>query len=353
MIRVGFLGGGWATRNIWVPCVESVENCSSCALFEPNASAQAALPDSLKGILAESFDALLERSPDLIVIASPNHLHAEQAIFALRRGYSVLVEKPAALGLAEAREMARAAKQGNAGLWVSRASLERDDIRSLRQAVSEGTLGQIRCIDVSWVRAAGVPGRGSWFTKRAEAGGGVGLDLGTHMLEIALDLLGYPRPVAALSATSSDLSAGGGGQVDAAWRGKAIGGKIDVEVQMYGAVLIEGGILLRVTFAWASHRRRDETTVAVWGSQGEMELRTTFGFSNQGIERPSLIERRHGQEVDRTSPVSPALAPYERFLGRVVDEAGRGLRPDTEAFLVLSETLELLYSNQWKRRAAE
>lgn len=101
------------------------------------------LPPSLSATLAVagSFEELLDAAPDGIVVATPDALHAPQAIEACRRGTAVLVEKPVADGVAAAEELARVAAEHGAGVLVGYVLRHYAVLRRVRDLLSDGAVG--------------------------------------------------------------------------------------------------------------------------------------------------------------------------------------------------------------------
>jgi predicted dehydrogenase len=133
-----------------------------------------------------------DRSIDAAVIATPNALHAPQAIACLEAGKHVLVEKPMACTLAEALAMNEAADRSGAALMVAHCWRFHSDVRALRNRIARGELG-----DITKTRGYGVHagwGPSGWFTDRELAGGGALLDMGVHAIDTVRFLLGDPAP---------------------------------------------------------------------------------------------------------------------------------------------------------------
>ena len=129
---------------------------------------------------------------DAVVIATPNALHAPQAIAFLEAGQHVLVEKPMAMTAAEGELMVAAAEGSGAGLMVAHCWRFHPDVRALRERIAAGELGEVvktrgYGVHVRW-------GPSGWFTQRQLAGGGALADMGVHAIDTARFLLGEPSP---------------------------------------------------------------------------------------------------------------------------------------------------------------
>lgn len=129
---------------------------------------------------------------DAVVIATPNALHAPQAIACLEAGKHVLVEKPMSRTLEEAQAMNEAARASGARLMVAHCWRFHDQVRALRHRIERGELGEITKTRGYGVHAGWGPS--GWFTDRELAGGGALLDMGVHAIDTVRFLLGDPVP---------------------------------------------------------------------------------------------------------------------------------------------------------------
>jgi len=150
----------------------------------------------------EDWEDLVAREDiDLVSVATPNALHAPIAIAALRAGKHVLCEKPLSIHADSAQQMVDAAVESGRVLQTAFNFRRRGDVRTLRQHLDTGALGRVYHTKSTWLRRSGIPGLGSWFTSKDLAGGGPLIDLGVHVLDLALFLLDEPRVVSVTAAT--------------------------------------------------------------------------------------------------------------------------------------------------------
>jgi oxidoreductase len=222
---------------------------------------------------------------------------------------AVFVEKPVCLTSAEAAELIDAERIGRARVLAGSASWHRADVKALRAALED--IGDVRSVDLSWVRGRGVPAPGSWLTRSDQAGGGVLFDLGWHLVNIGMRMLGWPVVTDVLGTVSADFL-GRDGFV-AAWRDGVVDGRIDVEDTAHGRARTADGHLFAVTAAWASHTSPDRTRIVVDGSLGRLELSCTFGFSPDRIPSELLLWR-DGERTVLDVPAEAVGAEYRRQL---------------------------------------
>lgn len=138
-----------------------------------------------KGIYAyPSLEALLlDERVELVTIATPNHLHKEQVIAALRAGKQVICEKPVCLNSAELREMIAVANETGNLFTVHQNRRWDEDFLVVKQVLEENRLGRVFCVESRVQGSRGIPG--DWRNQK-EYGGGMLLDWGVHLLDQAL-----------------------------------------------------------------------------------------------------------------------------------------------------------------------
>jgi len=188
-LAVGLVGFGLAGRVLHAPLVLSA-GLSIRGVVTRQADAVRALCPEAK--VVDDLAALLDLAPlDLIVIASPNQLHAPQALAALERGKHVVIDKPFALDTVEADRVLEAALRARVKLAVFQNRRWDSDFLTLRRLLAQGALGEIVAFEARWDRFR--PHVADRWRERSECGGGVLNDLGPHLLDQALGLFGSPE----------------------------------------------------------------------------------------------------------------------------------------------------------------
>jgi predicted dehydrogenase len=140
--------------------------------------------------VASSLEELLEADIDGLVIATPSAFHARQAVAALERGIAVFCQKPLGRTAAETALVIEAARTTDRLLAVDLSYRFVFGTRKIRELVAGGELGEIYAVDLVFHNAYG-PDK-PWFYDAALAGGGCVMDLGTHLVDLALWTLGFP-----------------------------------------------------------------------------------------------------------------------------------------------------------------
>ena len=188
--RLGFLGLGWIGCSRLQAAVESGE-IEIGALSDVSDAAIERAARIAPGAPIVAGEAMLLAQPlDALVIATPSAQHAQQALAALERGMAVFCQKPLGRNAEETRRVVEAARAADRPIGVDLCYRTTTAMRKLRELVRAGELGDVYAIDLVFHNAYG-PDK-PWFYERAQSGGGALIDLGTHLVDLALWVLDFP-----------------------------------------------------------------------------------------------------------------------------------------------------------------
>jgi predicted dehydrogenase len=272
-VKAGVIGVGWAgQQHIKAYAAHPDVELAGIAGLEEETRAQLAAEFGVPHSVARWED-LLELDLDVVSVAVPTFLHAPIAVAALARGIHVLSEKPVALNGEQAEEMVAAAREAGRVLDVAFNHRRRGDVKKLRGLIEDGRLGRPYYTKAWWLRRTGIPTPGSWFTRAELAGGGPLVDIGVHVLDFALFLLGNPA-VKSVSASTYDLLGknGFGGQPGATKSGGNGDATFDVEDLATVFMRLEDGGTLLLEASWAMHRADgDQFGATLYGTCGGAE----------------------------------------------------------------------------------
>jgi predicted dehydrogenase len=244
---------------------------------------------------------------DAISVAVPTFLHAPIAIAALERGLHVLSEKPLARNGEEGRSMVAAARKAGRVLDVAFNHRRRGDIQKLKSIIDDGGLGRPYYAKGSWLRRSGIPTLGSWFTNPELAGGGPLADIGVHVLDYSLHLLGEPKVLSVSAQTHSELGPQGLGG-NARYTAGSTSHKFEVEDFASAFIRLEGGGTLILEAGWASYREVDDLLdFTVYGTAGGAELRAV-GAPLQPVGSLRIFTDKDGENNDYAPEAKPGLA---------------------------------------------
>ena len=198
-LRVAVIGTGDFAEICHLPGLQSHPAAQLVAVCGRRLEAARALANQFGvGEATDDFEQLCARPDiDAITIASANVVHAAQAIAALRHGKHVFCEKPLAMTVAEARAMAQVAEASGKVHQVAFTFRYNYGVRELRRRLAAGDIGQPYFARIQYDRWDGLaPGwTSSWREKKQLAGAGMLFDLGSHLFDIARQVLG---PIAAV-----------------------------------------------------------------------------------------------------------------------------------------------------------
>lgn len=218
-------------------------------------------------------DLLARDDLDAISIGVPNFLHAPIALAAFEKGLHVLCEKPLARTASEAEQMVEAARRAGRVLYVVFNHRERGDFQVLKRYINEGKLGDIYYAKAYWMRRHGIPGAGSWFVNKEMAGGGPLIDLGVHVLDIALFLMGEPEVATVTASTYNHLGSMGRG-VDPKALKSGAGNAYEVEDLATVFIRLKNGSTLLLESSWATHSNAgDDYGCTLYGTEGGAEVK--------------------------------------------------------------------------------
>jgi predicted dehydrogenase len=298
--RLGFLGTGWIGR-LRLEAIAASGVADIAALADPDDECLAAAARSAPGaeLHAVDLDELLAADLDGIVIATPSALHAEQAIRALRHGVAVFCQKPLGRTAAETRAVLDAAERAGLLLGVDMSYRHTTAALALRERVLAGAIGSVHEVDLVFHNADG-PDK-PWFLDPALSGGGCAVDLGIHLVDLLLWVLGFPAVTA----------------VDARrWRGGEAAAHGVAEDLCLATLDLDGGTVARLACSWFSHEGRDCVLEATFrGRDGALSLQNTGGsFYDFGVQ----LRRGTGERT--------LVSPPDDWGGRAAVDWARRLR---------------------------
>lgn len=266
-LRLGFVGLGWIGR-ARLDAVAADADVEVAALHDRDA-ARLASASALHAAAnaTPDLDALLGMGLDGVVIATPNGCHAEHAVAALESGHAVFCQKPLAVNAAEARTIVAAAERADRLLAVDYCYRHVAGMDELRRRIAAGALGDVLAMDLVFHNAYG-PDQ-AWSRDRALAGGGCVLDLGVHLLDLAVWLRGGHAGASALQLLTASRYA----------RGVSLPpGDPSLEDLAFASWRGESGATVRLACSWHAQLGADALIgLRVSGTRGGAEWRNVGG----------------------------------------------------------------------------
>ncbi|MEI7833825.1 MAG: Gfo/Idh/MocA family oxidoreductase [bacterium] len=255
--------------------LDDVEIVALCDIIPEKAESVAKLFDNAH-TFTDYKKMLKKMSLDVVSVATPNYLHAPIAIAALQAGVHVHSEKPIAINAEQAQAMVDAKNASGKKLMVGLNNRYSESSIFAKRYVDEGHLGDIYLARCGWRRRRGIPGKGGWFTQKAQSGGGPLIDLGVHFFDLTMFLMGFPAPQTVSAATFShfinleptvpaELVEGTTNTGDA-------DGICDVEDLATGFVKLGNGAAISFEFSWASNVEKEFTYLELMGTKGGLTM---------------------------------------------------------------------------------
>lgn len=352
-LRVGVVGLGWAGQQ-HLAAYRAIEGVEVIALAgkETEVLAQLGAQYEVPHLLSDWQDLVALPGLDAVSVAVPTFLHAPIAVAALDSGLHVLSEKPIARNAEEGRQMVDAAVRAGRVLDVAFNHRRRGDIMALQQIISAGEIGRPYYAKASWLRRSGIPGLGSWFTSRELAGGGPLADIGVHVLDYALYLLGEPKVTAVSASVYAELGPRGLG---GSGRAAADGARSAFEVEDFGSAFLrlEGGGTLIVEAGWAAYRSPDDLIdFSVYGTDGGADLRIS-GATETPVGLLTVYAESDGVNTDRVVPAEPGRAHQhvvEDFVDVVRGNPAQWALHDGSLALTRAEIIDAAYLSARENR---
>ena len=322
--RIGFLGVGWIGRHRMQAMLDTGA-IEAAAIADPSSEMAAEAGKLAPGAeIVSDLDAILDTGVDGVVIATPSALHAEQSIRALERGTAVFCQKPLGRTAAEVRAVIDAARAADRLLGVDLSYRFTEGTRRIREILRGGELGRIYAADLVFHNAYG-PDK-PWFYDPALSGGGCVMDLGVHLVDLALWALDFPD----VQDVSARLHAGG----------EPLGHRTD-RVEDYAVAMLGlgTGTSVQLACSWRLQAGCDAIIgAAFYGTQGGVSLRNVNGSFYD-----FTAERYRGTARETLA------APPDAWGGRAAADwamrlaAGERFDPASERLVDVARVLDRIY----------
>ncbi len=253
-------------------------------------------------------------------ICTPHHLHREHAVMAARAGKHILVEKPIALSIKEARDMVAEARRAGVTLMVAENYRYMSGVRLAKEIIDSGALGDLRLVQLQ-EEAAMVPG--GWRGRQSSSGGGVLIDGGIHKVDILVHLSGMPRQVFASPLPTAPSA-------------------LEVENGVVIMTKTAEGVVGVINHAWTAAKSPGPQWVSVSGLQGRLyfEMGAFRPASDDGEEQLTLTwDDGREQRTVALEPDHYGLVPMVREFRSSILEGREPLTSGAAGIAALSVVL--------------
>ncbi|MDB6031351.1 MAG: oxidoreductase [Verrucomicrobiales bacterium] len=274
---------------------------------------------------------------DAVTIATPNHLHAPVALAALQARKHVLLEKPMATASKDAVKIIETAKKMKRVVMVAQNFRFNRHTQLAKMAIERGTLGEVYHARGFWLRRNGIPRIGSWFTQKQFAGGGCTFDIGVHVLDACLHLMGDFDIQSVSAHTHAKFGPRGLGEFE--WGKSAIDAKRTFDVDDFSTALLRTrsgkSIVLEVAWAAFTGNETREHGIDLLGTNAGLSLYPAKLFRNgpEGYEEVFLNQPKLPYSEDR----------IHHFVSSILDGTRPLVKP--EESLAVLQVLEAIYKS--------
>ena len=313
-LKVAIISCGMITNAAHIPAyrnlADKVEIVAVCDLNPVSAEGTAKRFD-IPRWYTDAEEMLAKERPELVSVCTPNASHKRLAMLALSYGAHVACEKPIAMTYADAKEMFDYARAQDRVLFACQVFRYNPEHQVAREFMEDGLLGDVYYSEFSMIRRRGVPKWGTFHRKDAN-GGGVLCDLGVHLIDAALWVMGGPKFVS-VSGTASSVIAPNEEDIVTSliWSGAPAGvhnarpyspAEFEVEEFAAGNIRLDNGCCINFKTSWAVNLP-DEYHMSFAGSRAglvlpEVDLYSTVGRYQSDV-KPRLFpsERRFAGEA--------------------------------------------------------
>lgn len=294
-VKVAVIGCGTIANSAHIPSYMEIRDKAEviyfCDIIPERAEAAVARYGGGKAI-TDYHEALSDPEVQAISVCTPNNMHAQISIDAMKAGKDVLCEKPAARTYAEALEMQKAQHETGRILNIGVVNRFNDSVRRIKEYIEQGVLGELYSIYVSFRAHRSIPGLGGPFTTKAIAGGGALIDWGVHYLDIVMFCSGDPKPRTVSGETFCKLGVDMKNYVyTSMWSEmtKDVNGTYDVDDSVVGLIRTEGPVIT-LNGAWAQNIGVHEAYIDFMGTKAGIRLQYGGDFTLYSTENGALTE---------------------------------------------------------------
>jgi predicted dehydrogenase len=290
-------------------------------------------------LTTDSTELINDPDIDIIDICTPNMYHEPLAVAALQAGKHVLCEKPLAPTPEAVHRMIEARDRSGKLLMTAQHQRFHGNSKAMKAEITAGALGDIYHARAWMLRRAAYPGRASFVQKR-HSGGGPCIDIGVHVLDLTLWLMGNPKPTTVTGISRTELAHQPG--VFTIWGGNPPPEGWDVEEFAAAFVRFENGASLILEVSWLLHHDTPGEDRQIWlyGTEGGAHLPKCEVYQTNR-ETKQLYNRTLQLTKDSVEP--HALQCME-FAQAIVDGAPSPVPP--EQSLQVMTILDAVYQSQ-------
>ena len=333
MLRVGIVGFGGIAQGPHVGAWKKIANVSVVAVCDINPEklekAKSVFSPQIK--CYEDYKEMIDTEKlDIVDVCTPNYLHSPIVCYALNAGSNALCEKPDSISVEDVLKMQEAEKNSAKKLMVIRNNRYTYNSQYLKHIAASGQAGDIYAGRCGWIRKRGIPGKGGWFTTKEQSGGGPLIDLGVHMIDLAIYLMGNPKAVSVSGCTYSKFadSADKADSVHAKFGEKKQDGIYDVEDLALGFIKFDNGASLQIEFSWASNIKKEARFIELRGTKKGLEWKNdVINIYDESKNTAQDKLKFNAQAKKYDSGIFHKMQGHEANINHFVDVITKGVEP--------------------------
>lgn len=310
-VRIGIIGFGCIGK-VHMNTLKKIENAEVVAVcdIDENELRYAKEKYGISNLYRDYHDLIARSDIDAVLVCLPNRLHSIVTIDALKEGKHVLCEKPPAITAKEVKDMFEASKKYGRKLLIGLTMRFRDQTRVIKEYIDSGVLGDVYYAKCGYLRRSGIPGMGSWFTTKSEAGAGPLYDIGVHALDLTLWLMGDFKADSVLASTYAKFGPRGKGM--GTWGKPVPGGPFDVEDLAVAFIKMQSGATVFLEVSWAAHIGESSIYSIILGDRGGVDYSSATIYTE---EKGILVDKKL-----RYVRNDPYLAELQHFINCIVKD---------------------------------
>jgi predicted dehydrogenase len=251
-VKIALVGVGGISQVVRIPSLKKNEDVELVALCDVDESKVSLIAQKYRvpKVYFDIQNLIAKEELDGVLICTPNNLHYSMALAALDAGINTLVEKPIALSENQVTKMVQKAKDKKVHLVCGMHNRFRKDAVILREFIDKTEIGDPFYIKAGWLRKWEKSLQKGWNADAKISGGGVVMDLGLQLIDLALWLLNNPK-VKNIRSNFYSLNK-----------------EYNVEDSALIVLQTEANVVITIETSWRMHLENDLLYTHVFGSQG-------------------------------------------------------------------------------------
>jgi predicted dehydrogenase len=315
-VRVALVGVGGISQIVRIPTIKKIEDAELVALCDIDEAKVSFIADKydVSHVYYDIQNLLRSEKIDCVFICTPNNMHYPMALAALENGIPALVEKPVALNYEQTERLAKKSHELKTPLIIGMNNRFREDAVVLKEFMEKDELGDPFYLKCGWQRRWGKMQNQAWLHDVRISGGGVMMDMGISLIDLALWLLGKPKIKNVHSFIYNIFS------------------ESKAEDSALAVIETQNGTVVTIEVAWRLHIEKDINYMHVFGRHGA-------AFMN-----PLRINKEmHGKLVNVTPVDSdPALDPFKTAFEKEIMHFIRVIQGKAEPVTTIDDGLYIM-----------